>query len=70
MTFYPQLKEKYRSEVCTVEEELIKNKEIIAQYKEICNKMSERNEKNSSVLNEDLDVCKVCLSDFHLILLF
>ncbi|KAF6038390.1 RABGAP1 [Bugula neritina] len=49
-----QLKEKYRSEVCSVEEELKRNKEIIAQYKDICNSMSERNEKNISSYREEL----------------
>ena len=55
----PQLKEKYRSEVCSVEEELTRNKEIISQYKDICNKMSERNEKNAASIRQELDVCKV-----------
>lgn len=60
-----QLKEKYRTEVCSVEEELKKNKEIISQYKDICNRMSERNEKNTSSIKGELDMCEVgsCMCD-------
>ncbi|XP_067941177.1 rab GTPase-activating protein 1-like [Watersipora subatra] len=52
------LKEKYRTEVCTVEDKLKKSNEIIDQYKDICNKMSDRNEKATSMLKGDLETCK------------
>lgn len=42
-----------------MEEELKRNKEIIAQYKDICNSMSERNEKNISSYREELSKFKV-----------
>lgn len=41
------------------EEEAVKNKEIIAQYKDICSKMSERIERNNANSREEVTLYKV-----------
>lgn len=42
------------------EEEAAKNKDIIAQYKDICSKMSERIERNNTNSREEVNFYKVC----------
>ena len=47
--------------MCAVESELSKNKEIIAQYKDICSKMSERLEKTNLANKEEMEHYQVII---------